>query len=276
MSNNKNRLLTLLEILKRKSSPEHHLSLNEIIALLEEEGVSVKNRKTLYDDFKALSSFGYEIEYEGGYYLLEAPFSLSDIRILTDAVSSLTSLENRSVEELEEKLYSFVSEEEEEFLKKISIRSKHEGKHFRNRLEDVLEALKKKETLILKRKSREEEIVPLAVSLENGVYYLYYHYPEKEKIYHTRFDRIESLSFTGRKDSLMIPVSKVREHIEASTDSYYEKKARSIRIDILKDSEELRERLLRDFPNAVFSKNGCSIKASISHVFFAKIFRFGR
>ena len=88
-SNNKNRLLKLLDILKRYSDMDHKLSLNEIASYLEEAGITIQNRKTLYDDFKVLSDYGFDIEYDNGYYLIDAPFSLSEIKIISDSHSHL-------------------------------------------------------------------------------------------------------------------------------------------------------------------------------------------
>ena len=76
------RLLKLLEILIQYTDMDHKLSINEISDLLNEDETLVSNRKTLYEDFKLLSKMGYDIEFDNGYYLLEAPFSLSEIKII--------------------------------------------------------------------------------------------------------------------------------------------------------------------------------------------------
>ena len=66
---NKKRLLKLLEIFRRHSDFDHKLSLNQIVSLLEEDGITVNNRKTLYDDIREISEYVGEIEYDSGYYL---------------------------------------------------------------------------------------------------------------------------------------------------------------------------------------------------------------
>ena len=48
--NNKKRILYLIEILKKNSNFDKHLSLDEIISLLEHKNIRVDNRKTLYDE----------------------------------------------------------------------------------------------------------------------------------------------------------------------------------------------------------------------------------
>ena len=96
---NKTRLLTLIEILKRESDAEHPLSLNEIIALLENKDIYVE-RKTLYQDFYDLDEFGLEVEYlrpSKKYFLDAAPFTLSEIKIMIDSLSSLKNLDDKSL-----------------------------------------------------------------------------------------------------------------------------------------------------------------------------------
>ena len=272
MANNKKRLLKLLEILRRNSDQDHSLTLNELISLLEGEGITVHDRKTLYDDIAVLSEEGYDIEYDGGYSLAEAPFSLAEVKILSDSVSSLRSLENSFKKDLQDKLYRFLSRDEEALLRSLDLSSSDSSAHFLHRLEDALEAVKKRESVLIQRKRhKEEEIFPLFLHRQNDYYYLYYHYPENEKIYHTRFDNLLSLSFTGKTDPFRIPLSRIREMIEGSTDSYFAGKNCTVRFEILEDSDYLRSRLSDDFPNVVFSRSSFSIRTSVNHLFFSRI-----
>ncbi|MBO5527029.1 MAG: hypothetical protein J5946_03190, partial [Erysipelotrichaceae bacterium] len=92
---NKQRLFSLVSIMKEYSDMDHKLSIGEICALLEKEGITSVNRKTLYDDFRSMEIFGYDVEYENGYYLSEAPFSVSEIKIIIDSLNSLKNLDDR-------------------------------------------------------------------------------------------------------------------------------------------------------------------------------------
>ena len=74
--NNKKRILSLIQILKKHSSETKHLKYSEIASLMEEEGIMLNSRQTLYSDIAILNEYGYNIEYEKGYYLLDAPFYL--------------------------------------------------------------------------------------------------------------------------------------------------------------------------------------------------------
>ncbi|MBQ6477982.1 MAG: WYL domain-containing protein [Erysipelotrichaceae bacterium] len=273
---NKKRLLKLLEIFRRRSDMDHRLSLNEIVSLLEEEGITVANRKTLYDDIKELSETVGEIEYNNGYYLNEAPFSLSEIKIIIDSLNSLKNLDEKFLNDLKEKLYAFISVYESDFLKQLEYCGKHTDKRFLNRLEDSLYAIRNGKTLQVKRKNKdEEEISPVFLYRQNDYYYLYYHYPDKDKIYHMRFDNIVSTRLSECPNSLSIPKNRIIDHIRESTNAFYSGKTQTVKAEIVTDSESLRNRLQDDFPNIVFTKTGFSLKASISDVFFSKLAAYG-
>ena len=267
------RLLKLLEILIKYTDMDHKLTINEIVDQLNEQGILVSNRKTLYEDFKLLSKMGYEIEYDNGYYLLEAPFSLSEIKILIDSLNSLKNLDDHFLKELKKKLYNFVSIYEAKQLKRLEYQNKHTDRKFLNRLEDVLTALNNNKALIVKRinKNDEEEIFPIFLYRQNDYYYLYYHYPNSDKIYHARFDNILGSKLSDRDNDISIPINKIIEHIDESSSSFHVGKGKLIKFEIIDDSPYLRQRLENDFPNLIFTKKGFSIKASINDAFFTKL-----
>lgn len=269
---NKQRLLKLIEILKKYTDIEHKLSINQIISLLEEENISINNRKTIYDDFKILNEFGFDIEYDNGYYLLEAPFNLSEIKIIIDSLNSLKNLDYKFLNQISDKLYSFISIYETKDLKKLEYHNKHSDKKFINRLEDTLQAIRNKSSLLIQRNDKDEElIIPLFLYRQNDYYYLYYHYLNSDKIYHTRFDNILNMKLINDTDDINISVNKVIEHINESSNAFYKGKSQIIKFKIINDSNYLRSRLLDDFSNIVFTKDGFSLKASINDVFFSKL-----
>ena len=275
-SNNKKRILQLIEILKKNTDMDHKLSLNEIASLLEEQGIDIQNRKTLYDDFKALSDFGYDVDYNNGYYLTEAPFTLSEVKIIIDSLNSLKNLDDSLLVKINNKLYSFISDYEEKLLRKLEYRNKHSDRKFIHRLEDTLEAINNNKTLIISRPNKdEEEICPLFLYRNNDYYYLYYHYLTNEKIYHTRFDNILNAKITNNDNDINISRNKIIETINESSNAFYSSKAELIKFKIVNDTEYLRTRLTDDFANIVFTANGFSIKASVNNAFFSKLTSYG-
>lgn len=275
-SNNKKRILQLIEILKKNTDMDHKLSLNEIASLLEEQGIDIQNRKTLYDDFNALSDFGYDVDYNNGYYLTEAPFTLSEVKIIIDSLNSLKNLDDSLLIKINNKLYSFISDYEEKLLRKLEYRNKHSDRKFIHRLEDTLEAINNNKTLIISRPNKdEEEICPLFLYRNNDYYYLYYHYLTNEKIYHTRFDNILNAKITNNDNDINISRNKIIETINESSNAFYSSKAELIKFKIVNDTEYLRTRLTDDFANIVFTANGFSIKASVNNAFFSKLTSYG-
>ena len=271
-SNNKKRIIQLIAILKKNTDMDHKLSLSDICSLLEESGIAIQNRKTLYDDFKVISEYGYEVEYDNGYYLIESPFSVSEVKILVDSLNSLKNLDDSFLNKLNSKLYSFISKYEENELRKLEYHNKHSDKKFIHRLEDTLQAITNNKTVIIKRINKdEEEICPIFLHRSNDFYYLYYHYLDNEKIYHTRFDNIQNMKITNNDNDLNISRNRIIETINESTNSFYSDKAQLVKFNIINDSDYLRTRLVDDFPNIVFTKEGFTIKASINDVFFSKL-----
>ncbi len=276
MNDNKKRILALIEILRRYSNSEKHLNLNEINDYLTNDyQIKDSTRKTLYDDFKTLNNFGYNIEYDKGYYLLEAPFNTSEIKIIQDSLDSLKNLDKRFLNELNDKLYAFISDDEKKLLEQLRNNSPHQQTKLLQHMENILEAIDKHLMLKITRKNnKKEEIYPLFLYRANDYYYFYYHYENSEKIYHFRFDNISDLILSDKKDLISIPYSTIRETIEASSSAFYKEKAQSLRLKLL-DNYELTERLLlEDFPNAKRTKEGFIIKVSINDSLFARLSKY--
>ncbi len=274
--NNKKRILTLIKILRKYSNNDKHLKLSEIVVYLNNEGVQVDNRKTLYDDFKTLNECGFDIEYDDGYYLLEAPFNLSEIKIIQDSIYSLKSLDNSLLENLNNKLYSFISTDEEKLLNNLRYTNKHKNKMFLQKMEEVLIAIKDKKSITLKRKGKKEEVYPLFLHRDNDYYYLYYHYLNKEKIYHFRFDNINDVNVTENYDNMIIKRKNIIETIETSTNSFSKGDIQTIEFKILNNKDLVKEMIENDFPNSIFTSDGFSLKASINNNFFSKLVAYGK
>lgn len=277
-NNNRKRLLLILEFLKKNSDAENRVSREDISSYLENEGLNPPNRKTIYEDIKLLNSMGYDIEYDDkGYYLLEAPFSLSEIKIIQDSLNSLKNFDIDLLHNLNDKLYSFISYNEEMILDKLSYQSKHKDKKLLQRLDLILEAINSKVAIIIKRKNNnKEKIYPIFLHRSNDYYYFYYHYENNNSIYHYRFDNILDLSLTDEVDSISISKNLILENIEASSNSFYKGKSELVTLLIKDEKEYIHERLIDDFPNAIKTKDGYSIKVNINNIFFSKLVSYGK
>lgn len=91
MESNKIKLLILWDILCKYTDEEHAMNTDEIIAALKEKGISVI-RKVVAEDIKTLNDYGYEVlSYKKRYhyyYVVNRPFDIAEIVMLTDVVKS--------------------------------------------------------------------------------------------------------------------------------------------------------------------------------------------
>lgn len=104
----KQKLLSLLRIFWERTSSQTGLTLEEIQAALAAEGISAE-RKSLYTDIQLLQEFGLSIEKRQEnrrhtYHLTEHLFSLSELKLLTDAIGSSRSIPEGKSREIVRKL----------------------------------------------------------------------------------------------------------------------------------------------------------------------------
>lgn len=271
--NNKKRILYLIEILKKNSNFDKHLSLDEIISLLEYKNIRVDNRKTLYDDFKILNECGVNVEYDNGYYLLDCPFNLSEIKIIQDSINSLKNLDTSFKNDLNNKLYSFISSDEEKLLEEIKYTNTQKTQKLLPKMEDVLEAIRTHKMISITTKNNQiQDIFPIFIHRANDYYYFYFHYQDNTKIYHYRFDNIKNVLIKDTLDSINIPTKKIVNHINESSNSFYTKETTKVNISF---NPNIIDRLYDDFPGVIINKNKATLFVSINQIFFSKILAYG-
>ena len=273
--NNKKRILYLIEILKKNSNFDRHLSLDEIISLLEHKNIRVDNRKTLYDDFKILNECGYNVEYDNGYYLLDCPFNLSEIKIIQDSINSLKNLDTSFKNDINNKLYSFISSDEEKLLEDIKYTNTQKAQKLLPKMEDILEAIKNHKMVSITTKNNQiQNVFPIFIHRANDYYYFYFHYQDNNKIYHYRFDNIKDVLIKDAVDNINIPTKKIISHINESSNSFYTKETTKVNITFKTDSN-LIGRLSDDFPGIIINKDKATLFVSINQIFFSKILAYG-
>lgn len=274
--NKKKRVLCLIKILRKKTNSFKHLKLDEIVAELNNMGISVSDRKTLYDDFNVLNECGINVEYDNGYYLLESPFNLSEIKIIIDSINSLKNLDTKLLNNLNNKLYDYVSDDEVLLLEKLKHLNKHTDSKLLQHMEDILDAINNETSILIKPKTSDEvEVFPIFLHRDNDYYYFYYHYLNSDKIYHYRFDNIKDIKLLENKDKIKITRNTIISKIEESSSSFSKGESKLILIKILKEDPRLINRFLDEFPTAIKTKEGFSIKADINNVFFSKLLNYG-
>lgn len=106
--NQKLKLLYLYKILLEETDEKHCMTAQKLIKRLDKEGIQAE-RKSIYSDIQYLTEFGYHIEKnnsrtEGGYYLKDREFELSELKLMADAISASRFITKDKSKKLIEKL----------------------------------------------------------------------------------------------------------------------------------------------------------------------------
>ena len=106
------KLLYLIRLLHERTDDEHPISMEEILAVLEKNGIRAE-RKSIYDDLDALRLFGYDIQMQrgrgGGYSLGQRSFDLPELKMLVDLVQASKFLTEKKSLQLIKKLEGLTS-----------------------------------------------------------------------------------------------------------------------------------------------------------------------
>ncbi len=102
--------ILILEILRKYSDDEHHLTQQEIIRKLKADyGIEKIDRRSVKANVQSLVDMGYGIENEGddGYYMYEREFEDAELRMLIDSVLFSKTISDSAARKLIEKLKDF-------------------------------------------------------------------------------------------------------------------------------------------------------------------------
>ena len=113
--NQKLKMLYLVKTFEEQTDEQHALTMAEIAALLQNCGVHA-DRKTLYQDFESLRSFGFDIICNRGernqYFYGNRGLELAEVKLLVDALEASHFLSRSKTNQIEGKLQALVSENE--------------------------------------------------------------------------------------------------------------------------------------------------------------------
>lgn len=208
MSQNRERLLSVYEILKRDTNVDHPISSTEIIKKLKAEGIHA-DRRAVYEDIRTLIDRGVDVctyeENSKGYYLREREFEFSELRLLTDAVLSAKFISKSQSKEIVNKLKKLTNKFDESRLEKVNYlhkRIKCDNRAIFYNIDLLTEAIEsaKKVSFIymkytfsrtLEKKDNAPRIVsPYHIIWMNDYYYLVCRYPKYDELSNLRLDRI--------------------------------------------------------------------------------------
>ncbi|MBP0969219.1 MAG: WYL domain-containing transcriptional regulator [Oscillospiraceae bacterium] len=217
MSKNTNRvrLLYVLRLLNEKSDSIHPVSTEEIIEYLGEQGYSA-DRRTVYDDIRALSAFGYDItQLKGryfGYYLASREFGSAELKLLVDSVQSSRFITVRKTNELIKKIESLASSYEGKDLQRqvyVTGRVKSMNESVFNNVDRISSAINSSVSIRFKyfdydtsvkkvyhQGGKPYSVSPYALIWDNENYYLLGYDEDAGIMKHFRVDKMESIVST--------------------------------------------------------------------------------
>ena len=219
----KMKLLLLQKILEEQTDEEHFLTANQLADRLKVFGISAE-RKGIYDDIAALNAYykptdkkkqdraqRIEKDEEGrGYYLTNRLFSVSDLKLMIDAIQSSKFLSDAKTLELIEALETLCSKHQAQGFKRqviVSNRVKNMNIKVHNNVDHLNYAIVEdwqvkfkyfdydtKQQRAFRKKGGWYIVSPFALVYYDDNYYLLGYDEEKGKIMNYRVDRMAYVS----------------------------------------------------------------------------------
>lgn len=233
-TNQKLRLLYIIDILSQKSDEGHLLSANDIINYLYEDYGIKCERKTVYECIDSLNKYGYDIVKSvspKGYFMASRTFETPELRILIDAVQSADFISAKKTNALIDKLGKFASEYQYGIIKKqvyIDNRNKctNENLFYNIDLLDKAIREKRKVNVVYRRRKVVEDgkravydeksmtVNPYALIWSNDHYYLVGNYSKYDNLIHLRVDRLKSVDITENESRHFSEVSQYKRYFD--------------------------------------------------------------
>ena len=121
-SNQKLKLLYVMQYLLQETDAEHPAPTGKIVEYLNAPGIQAE-RKSIYDDIDALRLFGMDIEQNeskrsGGYYVASRNFELPELKLLVDSVQSSKFITHQKTTTLIKKIEKLASTYEAQLLQR--------------------------------------------------------------------------------------------------------------------------------------------------------------
>ena len=220
------KLLYLLQIFKQQTDEEHALPAVELAQKLQDMGIKAE-RKSLYDDIKALRDAGHDIQLSRalgnvGFYLANRTFELPEVRVLMDAVLSASFITHKKTRELIDKLQTLTSAHHALDISKqvyIDKQAKCSNEEILYSIDAIHRAIAKKRRIAFTyhhtnvaniRSGKEFELSPYVLVWENDKYYLVGNYDKYENLSHYRVDRMKKVKILDKRARSFEEVSPYR------------------------------------------------------------------
>lgn len=214
-SNQKLKLLHVMKIITEQTDEKNPISVDSIIKKLQSIGISAE-RKSVYDDIKALTEFGLDIintrAKPSGYFLASREFELAELKLLVDSVQAAKFITEKKSISLIKKLTSLCSKHEANLLNRqvyVHNRIKSINENIYYNVDCIHNGINKDKKISFKyfsydlnknkqfRKNSELYCVsPYALTWDDENYYMIAYDSEAGIIKHYRVDKMENISIS--------------------------------------------------------------------------------
>ncbi len=214
-TNQKLKLYYLARIMIEKTDDTHALDMKGIRRELENYEVTA-DRKSLYDDMKALESLGILVEGEKRgrnyyYHVSEKPFEIAELKLLVDAIQSSKFITEKKSRQLIEKLTDNVSTYEKAQLNRqvvVSGRIKTMNESIYYNVDAIYNAINENRAIsfeylkwnmekqLVPRKSLPYKVSPWALMWNDENYYLIGFDAAEGRMKHYRVDKMRRINMT--------------------------------------------------------------------------------
>lgn len=211
--NQKLKILVLAEMFERCADEENGITMTEILAELNKNGINAE-RKSIYSDIEELKRFGYEIEgskLNGTYYyyLLDRKFELAELKLLVDAVQASKFITETKSNELIKKIEGLASRSQAKELQRqvyVANRIKTDNEKIYTNVDNINLAINSNKQIYfqyyewtlnkkmeLRENGEKNNISPWALMWDDENYYLVAYDSESGLIKHYRVDKIRKI-----------------------------------------------------------------------------------
>ena len=230
------RMLRVKEILERETDKTHSITMTQLLEMMNSD--SDNDRRTLYDDIRDLEYLGTTVKISKGYTpprlnVEERMFSISELKLMIDAVASSKFLTQKATEEIIGKLKQFCSRYEAKELNRqtfLANRAKRIDDEYHDNVGILSQAIDEKKQVTFqyfrlninnKREYQKKEIIvsPWHLLYSNDNYYLLAFDGTIMKYY--RLDRLEGVSILEGKAEGEEEYKKIKEELPFRTQSSF-------------------------------------------------------
>lgn len=301
-SNQKLKIIYVLDILKRYSDEDNPLNSAQIADRLKGMGIQAE-RKSIYDDISQLQLYGCDIikssGVKKGWFVGDREFEVPEIYLLSDAVRTAKFISAKKTRELLSKLSGMLSVNQAKRREKgvffgTTEKSGNEGIYYN--IDKISRAIENREQIrveyssrqfdenrTVRRISKEMYINPYALCWQDDHYYLIGNHSKYDNLIHLRLDRMDSVELTGRPARHFSCVSDYRDFFDTADYTYklFGMHSGELMETELVCSRRITEQVLDRFGQDIFITNVTDreftfrIKAAVSEALVTWIINYG-